>query len=59
MQLQEKRNTQISDLSQGMTKKLSMVNIFINDYDLIILDEPFNRILSIILCKHKSRVFEY
>ncbi|MGL6299979.1 hypothetical protein ACR31S_08315 [Streptococcus iniae] len=42
-----------------MTKKLSMVNIFINDYDLIILDEPFNRILSIILCKHKSRVFEY
>ncbi|WNZ95308.1 hypothetical protein QYR54_04615 [Streptococcus iniae] len=25
-----------------MTKKLSMVNIFINDYDLIILDEPFN-----------------
>ncbi|XCY61554.1 AAA family ATPase [Streptococcus iniae] len=44
MQLQEKRNTQISDLSQGMTKKLSMVNIFINDYDLIILDEPFNSI---------------
>ncbi|WNZ98180.1 ATP-binding cassette domain-containing protein [Streptococcus iniae] len=39
-----KRNTQISDLSQGMTKKLSMVNIFINDYDLIILDEPFNSI---------------
>ncbi|RLU60038.1 ATP-binding cassette domain-containing protein [Streptococcus iniae] len=44
LQLQEKRNTQISDLSQGMTKKLSMVNIFINDYDLIILDEPFNSI---------------
>lgn len=44
LELQAKKNTLISELSQGMKKKLSLINIFINDYHLIILDEPFNSV---------------
>lgn len=44
LELQNKKNTLISGLSQGMKKKLSLINIFIHDYQLIILDEPFNSV---------------
>lgn len=42
--LSEKKDSRISKLSQGMKKKLSLVNLFLNDYSLIILDEPFNSV---------------
>lgn len=44
LELQDKKDTLISELSQGMKKKLSLINIFIYDYKLIILDEPFNSV---------------
>jgi len=44
LKLQEKTDVYISKLSQGMKKKLSLINLFINEYSLVILDEPFNSI---------------
>ena len=42
--LTEKKDTLISDLSEGMKKKLTPINILTGDYSLIIMDEPFNSI---------------
>lgn len=44
LELEEKSSTLISDLSDGMSKKLSLAPIFIRNYELLILDEPFNSI---------------
>lgn len=44
LDLKKKENSLIIDLSQGMSKKLSLVPIFVREYDLLILDEPFNSI---------------
>lgn len=44
LNLEEKRNVLISELSQGMRKKLSLINVFLHDYKLIVLDEPFNSV---------------
>lgn len=40
----EEKDVLIGELSQGMRKKITLVPLFINKYDLIILDEPFNSI---------------
>lgn len=42
--LYDKKNELINSLSQGMQKKLTLVPIFVKDYELVILDEPFNSI---------------
>lgn len=42
--MDDKRNTLIEDLSQGMKKKLTLVPLFVKKYSTIILDEPFNSI---------------
>jgi len=42
--LERKRATRIGDLSQGMQKKLTLINMFTQKYTLLILDEPFNSI---------------
>lgn len=42
--LTDKKDTLISDLSEGMKKKLTLINILTDDYPLIIMDEPFNSI---------------
>jgi len=42
--LTNKRNTLIADLSQGMKKKLTLINVFTQKYQFLILDEPFNSI---------------
>lgn len=44
LDLLDKRNVVIEALSAGMQKKLTLLPLFITDYDLIILDEPFNSI---------------
>lgn len=44
LDLEDKNLTLISDLSDGMSKKLSLAPIFIREYELLILDEPFNSI---------------
>lgn len=44
LELEEKKNVLIEDLSQGMKKKLTLINLFVNEYRLIILDEPFNSV---------------
>lgn len=44
LDLEDKNSTLISDLSDGMSKKLSLAPIFIRKYELLILDEPFNSI---------------
>lgn len=44
LELTAQTNTLVSELSQGMKKKLSLINIFLYDYKLIILDEPFNSV---------------
>ncbi len=44
LELSEKIDCTIDELSQGMRKKLTLIPLFIKDYDLIILDEPFNSI---------------
>lgn len=44
LDLKEKRNILIEELSEGMRKKLSLVSIFTKEYEVIILDEPFNSI---------------
>ncbi|MFQ9310371.1 MAG: ATP-binding cassette domain-containing protein [Paraclostridium sordellii] len=42
--MKDKQDTLIEELSLGMKKKLTLIPIFLKDYDLIILDEPFNSI---------------
>jgi len=42
--LTDKSDTKISQLSQGMKKKLTLINLFLNKYSLVILDEPFNSV---------------
>lgn len=44
MGVSDKKNELIANLSQGMQKKLTFVNLFIDTYDFIILDEPFNSV---------------
>lgn len=44
LQLIDKKDIIIRDLSQGMQKKLTLINIFVKQYSLLILDEPFNSI---------------
>ncbi|GAB2024438.1 hypothetical protein OfM1_05090 [Lactovum odontotermitis] len=44
LKLADKKDTLISDLSQGMKKKLSLINLFTENYKFLILDEPFNSI---------------
>lgn len=34
----------VNSLSQGMKKKLTLINVFLYDYSLVILDEPFNSV---------------
>ena len=42
--MEDKKDTLISELSEGMKKKLTLINILTGDYSLIIMDEPFNSI---------------
>ncbi|MBS5081076.1 MAG: ATP-binding cassette domain-containing protein [Clostridiales bacterium] len=44
LNLENKANTLIEELSQGMKKKLTLVPLFTKKYSTIILDEPFNSI---------------
>jgi ABC-2 type transport system ATP-binding protein len=44
LSLEDKEETIIEDLSQGMRKKLALINLFVTKNELIILDEPFNSI---------------
>lgn len=44
IEMQNKSNTLIENLSLGMKKKLTLIPIFLREYELIILDEPFNSI---------------
>ncbi len=44
LELTEKEHTLIADLSEGMRKKISLTPLFIREYSLLILDEPFNSI---------------
>ena len=42
--LEDKKDVLISKLSQGMKKKLTLINLLLNDYSLVVLDEPFNSV---------------
>lgn len=42
--MKDKKDSLIEKLSLGMKKKLTLIPVFLKDYDLIILDEPFNSI---------------
>lgn len=44
LELGDKRKCSIEELSQGMKKKLTLIPLFTQKYDLIVLDEPFNSI---------------
>ncbi|TBX29812.1 ABC transporter ATP-binding protein [Enterococcus durans] len=44
LELEDKKDTMVNSLSQGMKKKLTLINVFLYDYSLIILDEPFNSV---------------
>lgn len=44
LELRDKRKCSIEELSQGMKKKLTLIPLFTQKYDLIVLDEPFNSI---------------
>lgn len=44
LDLEDKADYSIEELSQGMRKKLTLIPLFIKKYDLILLDEPFNSI---------------
>ena len=54
LNLKGKENTRIEELSQGMRKKLSLINLFIRDIGLLILDEPFNSIDVTYIAQLKS-----
>jgi len=42
--LTEKKDVQMTFLSEGMRKKLMLITLFTDEYKVIILDEPFNSI---------------
>ena len=42
LNLKNKENELIANLSQGMSKKIALSPIFIRNFDFLILDEPFN-----------------
>lgn len=42
--LEDKKDVLISKLSQGMKKKLTLINLLLDDYSLVVLDEPFNSV---------------
>jgi ABC-2 type transport system ATP-binding protein len=44
LELEEKKDVLIEHLSQGMRKKLTLVPLFLQSYQLVLLDEPFNSI---------------
>lgn len=44
MGLRAQADQMIDTLSMGMKKKLTLINLFIETYDLVIMDEPFNSI---------------
>ena len=44
LNLKNKENELIANLSQGMSKKITLSPIFIRNFDFLILDEPFNSI---------------
>ncbi len=44
LELEDKKDVLISELSQGMKKKLTLINLLLDNYPLIILDEPFNSV---------------
>lgn len=44
LNLKNKENELIANLSQGMSKKIALSPIFIRIFDFLILDEPFNSI---------------
>lgn len=44
LEIQDKAKCSIDELSLGMKKKLSLLPLFIKNYDVIILDEPFNSV---------------
>ncbi|MDM7657618.1 ATP-binding cassette domain-containing protein [Lactococcus lactis] len=44
LELEDKKDTMVNSLSQGMKKKLTLINVFLYDYSLVILDEPFNSV---------------
>ncbi len=44
LNLKNKENELIANLSQGMSKKIALSPIFIRNFDFLILDEPFNSI---------------
>ena len=44
LELTDKANCSIDELSLGMKKKLTLLPLFIKPYDIVILDEPFNSI---------------
>lgn len=58
LKLNGKEDVMISDLSQGMRKKLSLINVFVQNYKLIILDEPFNSVDVKYIYQLKQLLFE-
>ena len=44
LEIEDKRDKAIEELSLGMKKKITLLPMLVNEYDLIILDEPFNSI---------------
>ncbi len=44
LELTDKVKCSMDELSLGMKKKLSLLPLFIREYDLLILDEPFNSV---------------
>lgn len=42
--LENKKDVLISKLSQGMKKKLTLINLLLDEYSLVVLDEPFNSV---------------
>ena len=58
MDLDEKKDVMINDLSEGMRKKLTMAPLFIRKYELLILDEPFNSIDMEYIYKMKQILLE-
>lgn len=58
LNLEEKEDELILNLSQGMSKKLSLCPIFIRTFDFLILDEPFNSIDVSYICELKDFIKE-
>lgn len=58
LDLKSKEKDLISELSTGMKKKLSLAPIFVRNYDLLMLDEPFNAIDLLYIIELKKYIKE-